>query len=240
MNSYFCDQEVKLETTYNTRDLGGYYTDDGKITKHGMFFRSDNTHQLTESDIKKAKEEYNLKTVIDLRTEKETEDFPDRFANVEGINYINTPISYDDCLEEFKASDQGLSILYFYILKNQKHALKDIFDTIANAENGGILFHCTLGRDRTAIVAMLLLGLAEVNKQNIIEDYEITYSLIKHLDIIKRDLNIYGEKKCRTFPEYIEKIMTYIKENYNTFENYLIDCSVSQENLEKIKNRFVG
>jgi len=60
---------IKLEATHNTRDLDGYKTLNNKITKYNTFFRSDNTDKLTKSDIKKLKEEYNLKTVIDLRPE---------------------------------------------------------------------------------------------------------------------------------------------------------------------------
>ena len=76
--------------------------------------------------------------------------------------------------------------------------------------------------------------------KNIIENYTVTYDLIKNLDIIKRDLVFYGKRKTLTLPEYIESAMNLIETNYKTFENYLLGCNISKENLRKIKNKFVN
>ena len=130
-------------------------------------------------------------------------------------------------------------MLYDYILKKKKHILKNIFNTIANVNDGSTLFHCTLGRDRTSMVAMLLLGLVGVNRKDIIQNYTVTYDLIKNLDIVKHDLIFYGKKKTITLPQYIESSIDLIENNYKTFENYLISCNISKENLEKIKNKFL-
>lgn len=230
---------IGLENIVNLRDLGGYKTSSGKFTKHKIFFRSGNTDQSSENDIKKLIEIYDVKTVIDLRNSEEISKSPDKFSQVSRVNYINTPIEYSDCLEEFKSSDRGLFVLYEYILKEKKQVLKDVFDSIANASTGSILFHCTLGRDRTAIVAMLLLGLVGVNRNDIIQNYAVSYNLIKNLDIIKRDLVFYGKRKTITLPEYIESAMNLIETGYSTFENYLFGCNVSEANLIKIKNRFL-
>lgn len=230
---------IILENVVNIRDLGGYKTFDGKLTKHNIFYRSGNTDKSSKNDIKKLIEVYNVKTVIDLRNNEEIKQSPDKFAEIQEVNYINTPIEYSECLEEFKSTDRGLAVLYYYILKEKKQVLKTVFDTIASANEGSILFHCTLGRDRTAMVAMLLLGLVGVNRNDIIQNYTVSYDLIKDLDIIKRDLVYYGKRKTITLPEYIESAMDFIKNDYNTFENYLLDCNVSKNNLIKIKNRFI-
>lgn len=230
---------ITLENVVNIRDLGGYKTFDGKLTKHNIFYRSGNTDKSSKNDIKKLIEVYNVKTVIDLRNNEEIKQSPDKFAEIQEVNYINTPIEYSECLEEFKSTDRGLAVLYDYILKEKKQVLKTVFDTIASANEGSILFHCTLGRDRTAMVAMLLLGLVGVNRNDIIQNYTVSYDLIKDLDIIKRDLVYYGKRKTITLPEYIESAMDFIKNDYNTFENYLLDCNVSKNNLIKIKNRFI-
>lgn len=230
---------IKLENVVNIRDLGGYKTFDGKLTKHRIFYRSGNTDKSSKNDIKKLVEVYNVKTVIDLRNDEEIKKSPDKFAEISEVNYINTPIEYSECLEEFKSTDRGLAVLYDYILKEKKRVLKTVFDTIASANEGSILFHCTLGRDRTAMVAMLLLGLVGVNRNDIIQNYTVSYDLIKDLDIIKRDLVYYGKRKTITLPEYIESAIDFIKNDYNTFENYLLDCNVSKNNLIKIKNRFI-
>lgn len=230
---------IKLENVVNIRDLGGYKTFDGKLTKHNIFYRSGNTDKSSKNDIKKLIEVYNVKTVIDLRNKEEIKKSPDKFAEIPEVNYINTPIEYSECLEEFTSTNRGLAVLYDYILKEKRQVLKTVFDTIASANEGGILFHCTLGRDRTAMIAMLLLGLVGVNRNDIIQNYTVSYDLIKDLDIIKRDLVYYGKRKTITLPEYIESAMDFIKNDYNTFENYLLDCNVSKNNLIKIKNRFI-
>lgn len=230
---------IKMDNIVNIRDLGGYKTANGKSTKYKVFYRSGNTDKSSENDIKRLTEFYNVKTVIDLRNTDEIKKSPDKFSKIPEVNYINTPIEYGECLEEFKSTDRGLTVLYDYILKKKKQVLKNIFDTIANINGGGTLFHCTLGRDRTSVIAMLLLGLVNVSKKDIIENYTITYDLIKDLDIIKHDLVFYGKRKTITLPEYIESAINLIETSYETFENYLLSCNISKENLEKIKAKFL-
>ena len=45
---------------------------------------------------------------------------------------------------------------------------------ISNVDEGAILFNCTAGKDRTGIVAALLLGLVGVSSDDIIYDYTLT------------------------------------------------------------------
>ena len=99
---------IKLENIVNVRDLGGYKTANGKFTKHNIFYRSGNTDKSSENDIKKLTKIYNVKTVIDLRTTEEIKKSPDKFTSISWVNYINTPIDYDECLEELSQAIAGL------------------------------------------------------------------------------------------------------------------------------------
>lgn len=65
-------------------------------------------------------------------------------------------------------------------LKNQRR-IQEIFKILANAE-GGVLFHCTAGKDRTGVIAALLLGICEVSENDIIANYEVTNTYIQDVE----------------------------------------------------------
>jgi len=69
------DREIHLQGTSNTRDIGGYQTSDLRTLRWGQIIRSENLSRLTASDFQKL-EEIGVKTVIDLRTEKEHDQLP--------------------------------------------------------------------------------------------------------------------------------------------------------------------
>ena len=121
--------------------------------------------------------------------------------------------------------------------------VKKIFDTISNAmpatnsenthnsENGSVLFHCTRGMHRTGTVAALLLGLNGISKENIINDY---YTVCKKMEKSKNVINLIFKPKA----EHMKKMLEYIESEFGNVEKYLLNCGVSQENLNKIKNEF--
>lgn len=237
--------ELKLERTKNTRDLGGYETSEGKKLKRNLFIRSDNTNKLTDADIKKLEEEHNLKCVIDLRCSREVTLAPDKLRNVEGIKYYNIPISFSKGqIKSLLKGNTDLSNPLVGFL-NQKDAIKKIFDTISDAipntnsentdtyksKNGSILFHCTGGMHRTGITAALLLELNGVSKENIINDYSTVCGKKKNG---KNIINWIFKPKA----EHMKKMLEYIESEFGNVEKYLLNCGVSQENLNKIKNEF--
>lgn len=232
--------ELKLEKTKNTRDLGRYETSEGKKLKRNLFIRSDNTNKLTDADIKKLKEEHNLKCVIDLRNSREVKLEPDKLRNVEGIEYYNIQVDFSK--EQIKSLLKSSSNPLVGLLK-QKTVVKKIFDTISNAmpatnsenthnsENGSVLFHCTRGMHRTGTVAALLLGLNGISKENIINDYS---TVCKKMEKSKNVINLIFKPKA----EHMKKMLEYIESEFGNVEKYLLNCGVSQENLNKIKNEF--
>lgn len=230
---------LNLEGTKNTRDLGEYKNSNGKVLKDHLYFRSDNTNNLTDADIQKLKEEHNLKCVIDLRYDSEIASAPDKLSNAPGIKYCNVPLVISK--EQMKNLINGnvdLGDLYIEFL-TQKDMVKTIFDIIAEVEDGSILFHCVNGKDRTGIVAALLLGLNGVTKEDIVNNYSATYELIKDNEAVKKGIEKYGTDVIfKSEPEYMSKLVDYVINHYGSFENYLLSCGISQENLDKVKDRF--
>lgn len=208
-----------LDGTKNTRYLGIYDDINGNLLNKKAFLRSDNTNNLSEDDIKKLKD-LNVKTVIDLRYPNELQKAPDKFMNMDGVNYNNITLAVN---RKYSPYDS-----YVKALEN-KRLIKNIFETIAHAEEGAILFHCTYGKDRTGILSMLLLGIANVKNEDIVKNYLDCYLF----DCPKKDY----DKKYKKCKENIRKILKYINDKYESFDNYISSTGLSEEDLYKVKKR---
>lgn len=176
-------RHIKLEGTYNIRDLGGYATAQGTQTAWRRFLRADSPHGLNEAGQARLQAE-GLSTVIDLRTEAEITETPNPFARRAGVLYAHRPLFTALAPDKLAESADGAHpLLGFYqsALDDRHEALNDIMTLIAGADEGAVMFHCTAGKDRTGLVAALLLGLAEVSADDIVADYALTEGLITGL-----------------------------------------------------------
>lgn len=226
---------VELETTYNNiRDLGGYKTTDGKVTKHGVFYRSEELNTLTQNDIEKL-QQIGITTIIDFRSGDRVFAYPDKIVNNCNFKYYNLQIFATNLMHEkhIHAEDQAsrTELLTKWVASDFIQVIfKTTFNIFAETE-GPILFHCASGRHKTGLVAALLLGLVNVSDE-IIQNHFV-YSFENIAADRKKQI------KNNIIPDF-SIVINYIKENYSTTENYLLACGVSQENLDKIKNKFVG
>lgn len=71
---------ISLIGTYNTRELGGFPTENGNVTGHNVFLRSDNLASLTYDD-KKFLYDYGIRTILDLRGSDEITDIFTKYVN---------------------------------------------------------------------------------------------------------------------------------------------------------------
>lgn len=133
---------------------------------------------------------------------------------------------------EQEKEDFNFGIGYTYLLDN-KTKIKNIFDILANAK-GGVLFHCTAGKDRTGIVSALILGLCNVDIKDIIANYEVTNTYVSNSEF----MNTYSTNMKKSPPEFIKTFIDNLLDEYNSFEDYILSCKVSKENIEKIRNKF--
>ena len=169
---------LNLEGTHNVRDLGGLETGPNTRTVSGRFLRADSLHNLSVG-AQMVLLEFGLKTVIDLRSPKELERSPNPFADHDEVDYLN--VSLFGSLfetEDANAIMPSLEGIYVSALELCRPAIRTVLEAMANSESV-TLFHCTAGKDRTGIIAALLLANAGVPDGAIAEDYALTEELAK-------------------------------------------------------------
>ncbi|MBQ8394281.1 MAG: tyrosine-protein phosphatase [Clostridia bacterium] len=155
---------VDIRGVSNTRDLGGYPTEDGKYVRQGMAYRGATLEFIDEQGIHDAVDRYGIKTELDVRNAAEVNG---RTVSAfgEGTNYYQYSCPY-------YMGDNGLNTTRNpEYLDNLAKAIK----VFAVEENYPIYYHCSLGRDRTGMVAMLLQGLLGVPQEYIYMDYEVSF-----------------------------------------------------------------
>ena len=223
---------IKLKNIKNMRDLGNYPTKSGGYTKNGTFYRSDLPKNMDDEEIEKILK-LNISTVIDLRTEEEVNRKPNSL-NIKNIDYYNVSLLGDRCPE----FEKDIPIGYMNILSNNE-TMRKTFKIILNAK-GSVLFNCTAGKDRTGVVAMLLLKLADVYDEDLLVDYQISYTYLKE-DIRKMhkdnpDLPAFlGESKM----EYMEETLEMFNNKYVNIIDYFTNLGFSLDEILKIKSKLV-
>jgi len=161
----------------NARDLGGLLTGSGSLTRLGSIVRSDTPSRLSPAGWASL-HAYGIRTIISLRTVGKLEPELDVTAPYRDIVTIRLEIedlTDTEFLERWAMTDLWCTPLYYKDALQRwpgRHAA--VISAIGQAQPGGVLFHCIRGNDRTGIIALLLLALADVTPEEIIEDYSLS------------------------------------------------------------------
>lgn len=232
---------LPLEKAYNVRELGGYAAKN-EVTNWHRFLRGDDISSLSEHDIQYLKD-YGVTSVLDLRSNQECESQPDAVLNEDGIIHYHIPFMVGDLDNIMDQVGTGLDLKEFYLqlLKNQ-NKVKTIMETIANDPGGCMLFHCAGGKDRTGVLSMLLLSLVEVDAEDIMTNYQITFiNLRRNKIMMEYALPENMDKSCMySLPETIEACLEYIYDTYGSTHKYLRNCGVSDTSIEIIKQKLIA
>lgn len=225
--------ESLLETTQNTRELGGYVIRDGLATKRNSLWRSDVQNYPSEKDIALLKER-GITTILDLRGDKDLARKPSGFANTEGFTYINCPIIEGSGIPE---SVEKVPVSYLAIA--QAEHMPKVFRTIANAESG-VMFNCTAGKDRTGVVSAILLLHAGVSDADIIENYVLTREYGRErLELVHKNFPEVDMKIVTPKEWFMEEFLRLFREKFGTTESYFKGLGLSEDEKEKIRRKLV-
>ncbi|MFI6393384.1 tyrosine-protein phosphatase [Nonomuraea sp. NPDC050540] len=167
------DRNLDWDGCFNARDLGGIPVPGGGQIRWRAVIRSDNPERLTPSGWS-ALIAYGVRTVVDLRNHNEREG--DRWARPSGLTTVHVPLDdADDTRFWTYLWDNeldGSPLYYRLFLERKARQCAAAIAAVARARPGGVLIHCGLGRDRTGLIAILLLALAGAGPDHIAADYE--------------------------------------------------------------------
>lgn len=239
---------LPLKNAYNVRDLGGYPCGGGMATKWRSFLRADGLSELDSGDMEFLLD-YGLTAVIDLRSENETLAQVNPFSKKDGVSYINIPLISDKIADVTRLRDEEIRLrdpdkmlgeFYLELLMHSKPAIKEIFEFIAGQDKGCIMFHCSAGKDRTGIVAMLLLGLAGASREDLTTNYEVSYIYTRQNPVFQLIADKHHPALLQSKPENIEACIDHVVDNYGSFYDYLLSAGLSPETLDGVRDKLLG
>lgn len=223
-----------LGTTRNMRDLGGYPTEDGRVTAFGRLIRSDVPLGLEKKD-KKILLDNKMDTVIDLREERERARVRSSLENARGFSVYHCPLSYPTKIHSLEGKIPGS----YLKLIDEKQSVARALSLMADAPNG-VLFHCTAGKDRTGILSSLLLSFVGVPLADILADYQVSYTysreFIREMHKAHPDWPMFaGMSKM----EYMEQFHDMFVRKYGSVEQYFNEIGLTQLQKKSLKAKLL-
>lgn len=200
------DRTIEFRLVFNVRDLGGLPTVDGHTVRRGRVFRADGVQRLREDDLETARG-LGLRTVIDLRTPAEIQRggrFPVETYPVawHSLPMMSRMWSEDDLVATTGAAN-FLRDRYLAMLADGASSLAEIVGLVAAGQPA--LFHCAAGKDRTGVVAAVLLGLVGVEREAIVADYHATAgAMAAFVDWLMTEYPDQIDAMTSQPPEYLE------------------------------------
>ena len=217
-----------------------------------MLVRSDNVASLTAAG-RQAMIDYGITTVIDLRAESERIGSPGPpFSNFQSTSPVQPATDTNGAVNLHLAlvDDETVPFLnqaatmpdrYRLMLDRCQVALGAIFTAIAQAE-GPVLFHCFAGKDRTGLVAAMMLSLAGVEPEAIGADYAETDTQLadRYAEWLAKALpdrleSMRDELRCP--PEWMLRTLAYAEETWGGLESYLEAAGVAPADIDRLNDK---
>jgi hypothetical protein len=185
---------VNLAGTANTRDLGGYLTEQGDRVRSGLLYRSDSPHRLAAGDAAFAR--LAIRTIVDLRSDAELDRLGRPPLGPAVRAYVHAPLRLaaagtGDAAGVAELRRDGpltLGKLYCHYVTHSGEELRTIVRLLSDEQALPALFYCVVGKDRTGIVAAILLALLGVPDAAIAADYAATAdSFDRFLELASQD-----------------------------------------------------
>ena len=243
------DRHVPLRTAHNFRDLGGYPTLDGGRTRWGLVYRSDALYSLTADDWATL-DGRRVRHVIDLRSAQEWETrgrFRDDLYPVTLHHFPVLDIPWaDDDTPDLDTAYEFLLWAYPEMMRKGGHRLAAAVETIANV-NEPVVFNCAAGKDRTGLVAMLVLAIVGVPEDVIVADFELSNDGLARLRAWAESNDSNLKARLGNAPaafldadgRALRDLMNGWRTEHGSMHDFARHLGVSSDALTKLKERLV-
>lgn len=243
---------LDFEACFNFRDLGGYPSRDGRRLRWTKLYRADSLHRFTPSDLVRF-EALDAERVIDLRARQEIDDFGRLSPDVTGVDWVHRPIIESLDLspgarrppagEEGTASLPGES---YFVFLGSGEMVASVLTLIADS-TGPVVFHCTSGKDRTGMIAAMILDLLGVADATIAADYVMTQGtrsrsmawIARHEPEFAAYLAEIPPERRAIRPEQILGFLERVRAEYGSVEALALERGLPMNRLERLRDRLL-
>lgn len=180
--------------------------------------------------------------------------------HIDGVQVIHVPVfKSEDYSPEMIAKrfelysankTEAFMELYTQIMDNAGPSFRTILRHIRDHPDSGCIFHCTAGKDRTGILAALLLKLAGADDQTIAEDYALTRvgrepareKIMARLQeeplFASNNEAVLNMFSCR--PDTMLAFLSMLEEKYGSVERYLRDVvQLTDEDISIVRSNIL-
>jgi protein-tyrosine phosphatase len=242
------ERAIAFRHVFNVRDLGGLPTADGRTVRRGQVFRADGVNRLADEDLDVARA-MGLRTVIDLRTLGEVErrgQFP---AEALSVTWHHLPVLKGMWSEQDLVATTGavdfLRDRYLSMLLEGQESIVRAVELVA--DEAPVLFHCAAGKDRTGVVAAVVLGLLEVPAEAIAEDYHLSAAaMVAFVDWLTLEFPEALDSMTSQPPEYLEApaeamlaFLAEIDRQHGSMEAMARSLGVTDHVIERLRSSLV-
>jgi len=231
---------IPLQGSLNVRSFGELRGRNGPIPA-GSFVRAADLTRLSAAD-RDLLAARGVVLDVDLRTAEEAASSADPLAGDERFRYVRISLLGSEKLDVANLPD-NLGVMYVGSLAANQPQFRQVFETIAAQQDGAVLFHCTAGKDRTGMIAAMLLSLAGVPRSEIVHNYTISAHYLEPM--MKQDPQM--AEMARRSPkmmalmgspaEAIESFLDTLDREHGGARAYLRKIGVSEADIGRLMQR---
>jgi protein-tyrosine phosphatase len=241
-------RQIDFDNVPNFRDLGGFRARGGRSVVRRRVFRSSEFSNMTRKDFDLLTKEIKLASVIDLRSAGERErqgigllaGTSVRFHHISFLADGGDPKTDEKRFTEFP----NMGHFYVYLIRKNRFGqqLVEALKIIASPENHPLVFRCAVGKDRTGLLAAMLLSVLGVADEDIIEDYALSgpamQAVIKRLSSKPETAGMVTRVPAffwEAAPEAMALLLDALKKEYGSVEGYLKENGADSSLVKRLE-----
>lgn len=239
-----------LSGIHNIRDLGGHPLPGGGRTRPGVYLRGDALRGLDPEGLR-ALLDGGLAAILDLRSDAEVTVGPNPLAWHEGVAYRHLPLynglATIEAMTRARPEGFDMGLRYRAALGDCREAFAEALTHLSEAGEGTTLFHCTAGKDRTGLIAALLLLNAGVAREDVVKDYAATATHGAGLiDTLRQKALARGadpdhsERILASQPETMRATLEWLDDTHGGATEYMRGIGVPARAVERLRRRLAG
>ena len=243
-------RRIPLDGCVNFRDLGGYASALGGTTKWGVLFRADSLHRLSPADAEVLTGRLGVRTAVDLRAHDERDRVgvlnPALGINEHHVGTIDRSVHSNDPPDP-DLKDRSFGQIYENMIHVGGERFAAAIELVADPDQWPTAFFCMAGKDRTGCLAAMILGLAGVERQDIVGDYAATAPAVP--EIRERSLAELPEL-ARVWEQFrpdivnaptsaMTELLDIVDNRWGGPEGFALEYGVKPQTIERLRDAFL-